>query len=407
MRKKILIFVMTFITFTAIAQSTITKTIGVEGQYGISVMYYENGAVYFLTEGILNNGQVSPLIFKSYPDGEGYITKESGRISLGSTSFTVATSTWSDKYKCVLDEETTYEKGRGKITRFKKCLRDDASRPNIIKDTLIDLTKFKEIFDAECEKRRLGIPGFNPELFVEAHKIGKGEYGTSTLSVSQLKEKQNLTKDDCKNLYESRRSSNYKDGIEILNLYLEKCCQTDADILDTREIIAFKHLDDKQYAKAIPHYKFCEQSYKTKNDRVKLQEVYSDLKKCYDGLGDAVNSKEYSSKIEQMKPISNQGGNKNFCFNTYNGNYKISLSDDGTYKGLYLLFDSNGEVTKTLQGKWTLQDEGVYGAAHKLTFQFTGTNSNLPSMKFTCQFNGDGKLQSLIDNQNRTWNKCN
>jgi hypothetical protein len=30
----------------------------------------------------------------------------------------------------------------------------------------------------------------------------------------------------------------------------------------------------------------------------------------------------------------------------------------------------------------------------------------LPSMKFICQYDGEGQLQALIDSQNRTWNLC-
>ena len=97
---------------------------------------------------------------------------------------------------------------------------------------------------------------------------------------------------------------------------------------------------------------------------------------------------------------------KKYCIKTYKGKYEILLSDDGTHKAYFKLFDNVGRLVKTTQGEWSLRDEGVYGPAHILTFDFTGANSNLPSMKFTCQYDGSGQLQALIDNQDRTWEMC-
>jgi hypothetical protein len=97
---------------------------------------------------------------------------------------------------------------------------------------------------------------------------------------------------------------------------------------------------------------------------------------------------------------------KKYCVTNYKGKYEISLLDDGSHKGYFNLYDNNDNLLKTTQGDWILRDEGVYGAAYVLTFEFTGVNSNLPSMKFTCQYNGSGQLQALIDNQDRTWNMC-
>lgn len=97
---------------------------------------------------------------------------------------------------------------------------------------------------------------------------------------------------------------------------------------------------------------------------------------------------------------------KKYCVSNYKGKYEISLLDDGSQKGYFKLYDSYGSLLKTTQGQWILRDEGVYGSAYMLTFEFIGINSNLPSMKFTCQYNGSGQLQALIDNQDRTWNMC-
>jgi hypothetical protein len=138
---------------------------------------------------------------------------------------------------------------------------------------------------------------------------------------------------------------------------------------------------------------------------------------CYDALGDATNSKLYYAKKEQVSkkqteigiantPSMSSSQQKNYCVTTYKGNYKISLTDDGSFKALYISYDNNGNTLKTVQGKWILRDEGVYGSAYMLTFEFTGANSNLPSMKFNCQIDGNGQIQALIDNQSRTWSQC-
>ena len=105
--------------------------------------------------------------------------------------------------------------------------------------------------------------------------------------------------------------------------------------------------------------------------------------------------------------VSINAQTKKYCSENYKGKYEISLSDDGSHKAYFNLYDSSsGSLVKTTQGEWSLRDEGVYGAAYILTFTFTGANSNLPAMKFTCQYDGSGNLQALIDSQSRTWNMC-
>jgi hypothetical protein len=97
---------------------------------------------------------------------------------------------------------------------------------------------------------------------------------------------------------------------------------------------------------------------------------------------------------------------KKYCAFNSNGKYEVNLSNDGSHNALFNLYDNYGDIKKTTQGQWSIRDEGVYGAAYALTFVFTGKNSNLPSMKFICQYDGEGQLQALIDSQNRTWNLC-
>ena len=73
---------------------------------------------------------------------------------------------------------------------------------------------------------------------------------------------------------------------------------------------------------------------------------------------------------------------------------------------IYKLYNNNGTVDKTMQGKWEKRDEGFYGSAFKIVITWTGKNSGLPETKYLCQYDGFGNLQSLSDIQNRTWNPC-
>jgi YD repeat-containing protein len=99
--------------------------------------------------------------------------------------------------------------------------------------------------------------------------------------------------------------------------------------------------------------------------------------------------------------------NSKYCSETNQKRYEITLIDDATYKATFNLYDNTtGRLLKSTQGEWTIRDEGVYGSVYRLTFEFTGANSNLPSMKFTCQYDGYGQLQAIIDSQDRTWNQC-
>lgn len=97
---------------------------------------------------------------------------------------------------------------------------------------------------------------------------------------------------------------------------------------------------------------------------------------------------------------------RKYCYNTYNGKYEISLTEGDSRKATYKLYNSYGDLQKTMQGTWVIRDEGVYGPAYMLTISWTGLNSNMPSLKFVCQYDGNGRLQGIIDSQNRTWNQC-
>jgi len=95
-----------------------------------------------------------------------------------------------------------------------------------------------------------------------------------------------------------------------------------------------------------------------------------------------------------------------YCYTTLNGRYQLGLDDGGSHNVTYQLYNLYGSLMKTVVGKWTLQDEGVYGPAMILTISFTGKNAGLPSMKFNAQYDGFGNLQGVIDNQGRIWGAC-
>jgi len=105
-------------------------------------------------------------------------------------------------------------------------------------------------------------------------------------------------------------------------------------------------------------------------------------------------------------PYSNQEPSKKYCYKTYAGKYEISLFEGEPRKATYKLYNSYGDLQKIMQGNWVIRDEGVYGAAYVLTLTWSGLNSNMPELKFVCQYDGNGKLQGIIDSQNRTWNQC-
>lgn len=97
---------------------------------------------------------------------------------------------------------------------------------------------------------------------------------------------------------------------------------------------------------------------------------------------------------------------RNYCYNTYNGKYEIFLTEGDSRKAIYKFYNAYGDLQKTMQGTWVIRDEGVYGPAYILTISWTGLNANMPSLKFVCQYDGNGRLQGIIDSQNRTWNQC-
>jgi hypothetical protein len=113
--------------------------------------------------------------------------------------------------------------------------------------------------------------------------------------------------------------------------------------------------------------------------------------------------------LERQAALSNgnyESGARNYCISTSSNKYILSLFDDGSKKVIYKMYDLNGNLSKTIQGVWEINNEGVYGSAYILKTSWTGLNSGMPSLRFTCQYYAGGKLQSIIDSQNRTWYEC-
>jgi hypothetical protein len=96
-----------------------------------------------------------------------------------------------------------------------------------------------------------------------------------------------------------------------------------------------------------------------------------------------------------------------FCSYTATGKYEITLLNDGTFNVYFKLYNSSGNVQKTMQGIWEISDKSNYGAESILDIRWTGLNSNMPNLKYRCQYGANNKLQAIIDGQNRTWQKCN
>lgn len=97
---------------------------------------------------------------------------------------------------------------------------------------------------------------------------------------------------------------------------------------------------------------------------------------------------------------------KKYCYPTISGKYVMSLYEDGTKNVVYQLFDNVGILQKTMQGTWSMRDEGIYGTVYKITMTWTGVNLGMQDLKFIAQLDGYGNLQAIIDAQNRTWNFC-
>jgi hypothetical protein len=100
------------------------------------------------------------------------------------------------------------------------------------------------------------------------------------------------------------------------------------------------------------------------------------------------------------------GEYKKFCYKTATSKYELTLEEGSDNKTFYKLYNSSGDLVKTMQGYWEIRDEGVYGSLFVLIIKWSGSNDNLPNLKYTCQYNSNRQLQQLIDSQKRNWYPC-
>jgi hypothetical protein len=115
---------------------------------------------------------------------------------------------------------------------------------------------------------------------------------------------------------------------------------------------------------------------------------------------------DISNYVNSLKPQSEENKTKNqeqikesYCINMNGQKYKVILYESGGCD--YILFNNYGEVQKSLSGKWTRRNLGVYGG-WTITITFDHGSS-----AFKCQMNGYGDIQALIDDLGNFWQKCN
>lgn len=75
---------------------------------------------------------------------------------------------------------------------------------------------------------------------------------------------------------------------------------------------------------------------------------------------------------------------KKFCYTTASSKYELSLEEGSDNKTFYKLYNSSGDLVKTMQGYWEIRDEGVYGSLFVLIIKWSGLNADLPNLKYTC-----------------------
>jgi hypothetical protein len=95
-----------------------------------------------------------------------------------------------------------------------------------------------------------------------------------------------------------------------------------------------------------------------------------------------------------------------FCYRTYSNQYEIKINQDSKRTAYFNLYDREGNLVKTTNGTWELQDLGLYGSATYLVYKFGGANSSMPDMKLLLIRDGYGKPQELRDSEDRTWDLC-
>lgn len=157
-------------------------------------------------------------------------------------------------------------------------------------------------------------------------------------------------------------------------------------------------------------------TYDRKNAMITIKEIYEELGDIENARfwryeGNELTIQAYNEVHSSLEKSSQEFSGmkldyRYYCYTNINGRYQLGLDDGGAHNITYQQYNLSGSLIKTVVGKWTLQDEGVYGPAMTLTISFTDKNAGLPSMKFIAQYDGFGNLQGVIDNQGRIWGAC-
>lgn len=244
--------------------------------------------------------------------------------------------------------------------------------------------------------------------------------------VSTWQNKTNFTATDCDILFtdymKARDNNLIEQAIVLIGIEMKKCNLNDEmSKISSLKRRAELYMIKSDYLKAINDLKNCETKLlKISDEDILKMAIFDKLSECYSMLGDKIKFQEYKSKSESvwkkhedriseadMSDRYSVGQSRKYCFSNASGKKELTLFEDGSKKVVFKSFNNSGVLQKTIQGVWELRDEGVYGPANKIIISWTGTNSSLPETKYVCQYSGDGTLQGLIDNQNRTWNPCN
>jgi hypothetical protein len=409
MKKIVLNFMLLLFAVSVKSQDT-----GIEGQYGI--LNYGD----YTLEGVVQNSTINQGI-KIYKDGSVSIEGMGNKnISYGNNILTIEYNRDNSRKNHI--KQIEYYGGQKITTNYVNGDWDYKKR--IFEEYKGDV---KKVLNEEIALARNSINGFSQEKYIAYQKLINGSVDDDKKKIAgKIKiwqSKQVFKAADCDKLFEdylfAKENEMYPQAIQLISINLNKCRKTIDDEISSRRTRAEVYDLNKEYNKAIADLKICEQLIKkTKKDWQLEIMIYRQLQKCYIAIGDKKNSDLYISKIDLTDnakrkeydridpPKTNQSESKKYCVSTYKNKYEIVLSVNDSNKAFYNLYDNNNKLIKTTNGKWTIKDEGVYGAAYRLTFDFTGANSNLPSMKFTCQYDASGQLQALIDSQDRTWESC-
>ncbi len=278
----------------------------------------------------------------------------------------------------------------------------------------------KELSDA-----RNAIVGFSMDTLKKAELLLNNLKSMSSESIKKkvqdYKLKKSFSSDDCEKLYflieQAEKVNLLQEAIFFSTLYINNNCRYLSSSDHSLRKRAELYQKNKQYLPAISDYKKLEILYKNQNESISYAYAISNIKECYKLLNDKNNLQLYTQKYNaytktQEDELNNNNTNvqasstKKFCYATSMYKYELTMEEGSTNKVYYKLYNSNGKLEKTIQGIWTMRNDGVYGNAYNLTIEWTGANSSMSDLKFNCRFYANGQIQSLTDNQKRVWEQC-